>query len=472
MPDPVEAMLGARRGFTIAAAGCGKTELLGRIVADGRSGRQLLLTHTHAGVAAVRKRLNDMSVPSSKYHLDTIAGWCLRYGASYPAISGVRRDAEAEPDWDAAYPGADRVLRTSLGKRVLSASYDGVLVDEYQDCSCRQHSAIEAMASCLPCRGVGDPLQSVFGFRGDPCVPWPTIRSDFSILEDLRFPWRWQREGRNGALGHWLADARCELETRGRVHIAEDAPVTWIRDEGDHTATWAAACRDLGAPGESSVAILQWPNQCIDLAKRLGGRWPVVERFDDPDMLTLAASLAVATGPQAVGLLFRFLAPRMTGISTDLRRIVEAIEQGRAMSRFSTHLGHLARLEVMASHPTPEAILAVLDGFLDERPWWLYRYECVYQLRSALRECRGSPLTDLSDAAAEARTRARHRGRRTHRRTIGTPLLVKGLEFDHAAVMWEPQHFSLEGLYVALTRASKSLTIVSRSRTLVPSRQR
>ena len=66
--------------------------------------------------------------------------------------------------------------------------------------------------------------------------------------------------------------------------------------------------------------------------------------------------------------------------------------------------------------------------------------------------------------------RARHHGRQAHRRTIGTPLLVKGLEFDHAVLLWEPDHLSVEGLYVALTRASKSLTIVSRSRMLLPER--
>jgi DNA helicase-2/ATP-dependent DNA helicase PcrA len=74
----------------------------------------------------------------------------------------------------------------------------------------------------------------------------------------------------------------------------------------------------------------------------------------------------------------------------------------------------------------------------------------------------------LPDAVAAARTRARHRGRQPHRRTIGTPLLVKGLEFDHAVLLCEPDHLSVEALYVALTRASKSLTIVSRSRTLIP----
>lgn len=468
VPDHVEAMLGADRGFTIAAAGCGKTELLGRIVANESSGRQLLLTHTHAGVAAVRKRLNDMKVPASKYHLDTIAGWCLRYGASYPSISGLQPDAEAAPDWEAAYPGAEMVIRTSLGERVLTESYDGVLVDEYQDCSCRQHRVIEAMARCIPCRGVGDPLQSVFRFREDPCVTLAQIRRDFSIQEDLRHPWRWMKEGGNGVLGAWLAEARRELEASGRLFISHDAPVSWIEDVGDSATTWTAACRDMGAPGESSVAILKWPNQCIDLAKRLGGRWPVIEKFDDPDMLAMVSQLAEADGRQAVGLLFEFMAPRMTGISTDLRRLVAAIQQGRATGRFSKHLGHLSRLETMAAALSPETILAALEGMLAEHDWSLYRYECVYQLRAALRECRGGSVADLPDAAAEARTRARHRGRRTFRRTIGTPLLIKGLEFDHAALLWEPRHLSLEGLYVAITRASKSLTIVSRSRSLVP----
>lgn len=461
-------MLGTRRGFTIAAAGCGKTELLGQIMASGDSGRQLLLTHTHAGLAAVRKRLSDLGVPAGKFHVDTIAGWCLKYGAAYPCISGLQPDAEAQPDWDEAYPGAEKVLATRLGQRVLVESYDGVLVDEYQDCSCRQHRVIEAIARCLPCRGVGDPLQSVFGFS-DPCVPWGTIRSDFSVLEDMRYPWRWQREGRNSALGLWLSDARLELESQRRVHISDDAPVNWIRHDGDHAAAWADACRYLGEPGESSVAILKWPNQCIELAKRLGGRWPIVERFDDPDMLALASNLANASGRQAVGLLFRFLGPRMTGVSTDLRRIVDAIEHGRPTGRFSTHLGHLEHLRAMAADLSPESILTALEGILAESAWWLYRRECVCQLRAALRECRGGTVEDLQDAAAEARTRARHRGRRTHRRTIGTPLLIKGLEFDHAAVLWEPQHFSLEGLYVAITRASKSLTVVSKSRDLVPS---
>ena len=469
----VEAMLSSPRAFAVAAAGCGKTELLGQLVADQRSGRQLVLTHTHAGVAAIKRRLADMSVSHDKFHLDTIAGWCLRYGAAYPTISGYHPGAESDPDWTATYPGAERVCRTALGRRILSASYDGVLIDEYQDCSVKQHALVSALAECLPCRGVGDPLQTIFGFRNDPVVLWTTIQSDFEVMSDaLTEPWRWRREGRNTALGQWLVDARRQLETTGRLVVADDAPVTWVQ----HNATvqppeaWAPTCWKANAlTNETVVAILKWPNSCKNLAKAMGGRWPIVERFDDPELLRLGAKLVGADGPTVVEVLVEFVSERMTAMGTALKTAVQAIKAGRGVSRISKHRDHADRLSSLASAPTPGNALAWLEGVLAHKnEWWLYRRECVFQFREALRHCPGDTFTELPDMIAAARIRARHRGRPTHRRTIGTPLLLKGLEFDHAIVLLEPSHLSLQELYVALTRASKSLTIVSRSRTLVP----
>jgi hypothetical protein len=469
--EAVEAMLDSRRAFAVAAAGCGKTELLGKLVADNRSGRQLVLTHTHAGVAAIKKRLVDMRVPREKFHLDTIAGWSLRYGAAYPVISGFRPGAEADPDWVAAYPGAEKVCRSALGKRVICESYDGVLIDEYQDCSLKQHALVRVLGECIPYRGVGDPLQTIFGFRDDPVVPWNTIQTDFDVLDSaLREPWRWRRPGRNAQLGEWLVEARRQLETTKRLVIPDDAPVTWVQHDngGDPPEAWAAACRDTEAPNETVVAILKWPNNCKALARRLGGRWPIVERFDDPDLLKLGVKLADADGPTAVSELVEFVAERMTEMGSELRPMVEAIKAGRGTARFSKHREHAARLDALAKEPTPANALVWLEGALAHREWWLYRRECVHQLRAALRECVDGDFTKLPDTVAAARTRARHRGRHTHRRTIGTPLLVKGLEFDHVVLLWEPDHLSVQGLYVALTRASKSLTIVSHSRTLIP----
>lgn len=112
-----------------------------------------------------------------------------RHGVAYPAISGFHDGAEADPDWINTYPGTEKVCRSALGKRVIRESYDGVLIDEYQDCSLKQHALVSALGDCIPCRGVGDPLQTVFGFRDDPVVPWTTITTDFDVLDcGLRDP--------------------------------------------------------------------------------------------------------------------------------------------------------------------------------------------------------------------------------------------------------------------------------------------
>src|SRR5712664_1999310 len=77
-----------RLGSIVAAAGCGKTEQIANAT-HLSGGRRLILTHTHAGVDVLRQRLRKLNVPRSKFRLDTIAGWCLRYAASFPARSGL-----------------------------------------------------------------------------------------------------------------------------------------------------------------------------------------------------------------------------------------------------------------------------------------------------------------------------------------------------------------------------------------------
>ena len=55
-----------------------------------------------------------------------------------------------------------------------------------------------------------------------------------------------------------------------------------------------------------------------------------------------------------------------------------------------------------------------------------------------------------------------------HKRTLGTTLLLKGLEFDHVIVLDADKLRKKEDLYVALTRAKKSLTILSHSGVIRP----
>src|ERR1700756_2059458 len=78
-------------GSMIAPAGCGKPEQIA-LSTQIAGGRRLILTHTHAGVDALRKRLKKHKVPSDKCRVETIAGWCLRYALSFPKRSGLACD--------------------------------------------------------------------------------------------------------------------------------------------------------------------------------------------------------------------------------------------------------------------------------------------------------------------------------------------------------------------------------------------
>jgi len=97
----------------------------------------------------------------------------------------------------------------------------------------------------------------------------------------------------------------------------------------------------------------------------------------------------------------------------------------------------------------------------------LYRREAWRDMLRALAiVAAGSELT-VAQAIGSIRNRTRIAGRAHDDRIISRPLLIKGLEFDHAVVL-NPERYSATELYVALSRSRKSLTVVSSQRYLNP----
>ena len=105
-----EQFAAARRAIVVALAGCGKTELIVRAIGTELHTRDLVLTHTHAGVRAVAERLRQVRIAPSRYRLDTIAGWALRISASYPTLSGLTVSEPERMQWDEVCAAATRVL--------------------------------------------------------------------------------------------------------------------------------------------------------------------------------------------------------------------------------------------------------------------------------------------------------------------------------------------------------------------------
>ncbi len=93
-----------------------------------------------------------------------------------------------------------------------------------------------------------------------------------------------------------------------------------------------------------------------------------------------------------------------------------------------------------------------------------YRRDLLNRLLQILKlHCENAEMT-IIEAGKVYQRDMRHMGRPTrHKKLIGTTLLVKGLEFDHAVIL-DADSLDAKDLYVAMTRGTKSLTIIGSGR--------
>jgi len=448
------------RALVVAPAGCGKTELIVDAVSCSRECRMLILTHTHAGVRALLDRLRRKGVPRNRYSVDTIAGWALRYATAFPSLSGIQSEMPMGQDWQTVYGAASRALSARTVRRVVRLSYGGVFVDEYQDCKQSQHNLILSIAELLPCRVVGDPLQGIFNFGAEPEVDWVhKVEVAFEKIGELTFPWRWKRPGQNGVLGEWLLDARRQLLAGSRLNLA-DAPIQWIESTPENTRK---ACLSHNAKEmESIVAICRFPKDAYTLAKCLKGRLRCMEEVECKDLLRFAKTIGETTGSGRSLAIIDFASTCMTRVSSELGSIRKCLLNGKVPTA-AQHRKHPAIVNALLEasrtpelYPAAAAMKAIeaLSGAV------MFRRELYREMQKTIAS--NLPNEKLENTAWRIRDAARRYGRRIEPRCVSRTLLVKGLEFDHAIVP-KADELDTRNLYVALTRASKSLTVLSKT---------
>jgi superfamily I DNA/RNA helicase len=210
MAEPEFDLLAIERGAITAPAGCGKTQLIADAL--GRHSRPkpiLVLTHTNAGVAALRARLDKAGVSQGRYRLATLDGFAMRLISTFPKRSGhdpaILDLASPKTDYPAIRDAAVAMLEAGHLDDVLPATYARLFVDEYQDCSLVQHALAVAMAAVLSICVLGDPMQAIFGFNGNPLVDWDEdVQGAFGQVGELSTPWRWINAGeKTSANGYW-----------------------------------------------------------------------------------------------------------------------------------------------------------------------------------------------------------------------------------------------------------------------------
>ena len=451
----------------VLPAGAGKTELIARATqfASATSGRQLILTHTHAGVDALRARLARLGVPSQSYKLTTIAGWALKWAVHYPSVSGLRTTEPAKDEWDAVYEGARRVLENPHLASSVRESYGGGFVDEYQDCTSHQHSLSLALAQLVPLRVLGDPLQGIFGFAGESILWSRDVEPSFEPLGVERHSWRWADS--NPELGEWLLELRRALLEGEPIDLAT-APIRWTAAVSP--ASQVLASKSVADDKDASVvAVLKWSSQCHSLAKKLGGDFSSMEELEGKALLKCAEAIDMATsGCQVAAVLIGITRECITGLPATMKTMQTNLEADRhpRVTASTRHVPIVRASIEIAESPTPANILAAAERFEAIPNTFVHRRELWRAIKRSLAVQRDEGLNATREAAVIVRNRTRENGRAAQQRTVSRTLLVKGLEYDHAVLLDAGLLDDAKNFYVAATRGRRTLHVLSKKRVL------
>lgn len=118
-------------------------------------GVELILTHTHAGVDSIRRKILSFKPSNKNFHIETIDGFILRYVLNYPHTSNWKGTLD-DIDWPKVRACGVSLFKKEFIKQVIKKSFSGLYVDEYQDCCEEQHLIALEIASVLPIRILGD----------------------------------------------------------------------------------------------------------------------------------------------------------------------------------------------------------------------------------------------------------------------------------------------------------------------------
>jgi AAA domain len=461
----------------VMPAGAGKTHLLAasaKHVVDG-GGKVLVITHTNAGVHAVAARLKRFGVTTA-VQVTTITSLAFRLARAYPVLGERIVPRVMVPDDSQVYVrAATRVLEGAHIQAVLRASYTHVLVDEYQDCNTEHHAMVLKIKEAVSDVGVfGDPLQAIFGFSEE-LPDWHEVLREFPEHSGITpEPRRWA--GHNEALGAWLFDVRPHL-VAGKVLQLDNSKyppgVRFTDISGNYQGVSNAARAALSHPADESVLVICARHAASgrSIAGQLDGLYTVMEEVAGSFIGGWLTKLLNAEPVGYASWLFDF-----TKKCHAKSGILDPDPLGKCYGRGETGgrlLGTSAKrepvriaieaLDRVVAKPTLGELAAAMDVIPNSPGIRLHSHEAWYDAKTAIRgaAAQGGDKSLLHTELAKVRDSLRHAGRRERRRIISRTLLVKGLDYDHVIIADAGNHTEVNDLYVALTRARKSVHILA-----------
>lgn len=403
-----------------------------------------------------------------RYRLATIDGWAMHLIATFPARAGHNPAilTSSKPNYDAVHVAAWNLLDAGHVDDVVGSSYSRMLVDEYQDCSPKHHAILMRLSELIPTAVLGDPLQAVFEFRPGAVVAWADVQTWFTPTGELSTPWRWINAGAR-ELGEWLLGARETLLRGEQLQIDGIRRVTWVELDGVRDADLRQGAAEHVPPdGPGSVLVIEEsknPAGQRRVARQVHGA-TAVEAADLRDLMDFAETWVVGS-PDALKRLATFGGTVMRNVDVArLMRRMESLRSGAAQIAANEVEMLALRFIEAPSHEIAANILESMARSPDRMPHRPVMHRACLR---ALRSCDGNDGNTFRDAALRERETNRTLVRPIKGRSVGSTLLLKGLEADAVVVLYADQ-LDAKNLYVAMTRGSRSIVLCARTSVLRP----
>ena len=448
----------------IAPAGHGKTEMLVEIV-ERSVGRLLLLTHTNAGVDAIKKRMKKKNISSDRYNVETIASFCIKWCTSYCSICNIDKSlspidkGQASAYYSQFYLGAITLFSKSWIGTVLRATYSRVIVDEYQDCTLEHHNIMLQVCKHLPLIAFGDPMQSIFSFAG-PLVDWNNL--EYPIVDIKTHPWRW--ETTNVQLGRYLSELRNFLIpysncSNCKIKIPTTKDVKIISFANANMYKLLPQIKDYA----SVIYVSKWSKRQMNLCSEMGGIFQYDENQECPDLFNYAKLFDTSQGSELALNALSFANTCSTAVSVELKSYIERLKKNDIdFSRIQKHKDIGEAIIATATTSSYDSVYNLICSFDTKSEFKIYRKELYYEMIRSIKYAIEHNST-IFESANHIRKDAHLQKRYSKFKFLSSrTLLSKGLEFD-CVIIDTTDKLSVKDFYVAMTRARKKIFIISQS---------
>lgn len=493
-----EAFVKGKKTMLVAPAGYGKTHTIVECL-KYTYGRQLILTHTHAGVASIKEKIDKSNIKPAAYRIETISSFAQKYSNAF--YTGKDVPAQGEKGYHAfVVQKAKDIFSSPIVKKVIAASFSGLFVDEYQDCTKDQHNMISVLSDIIPTHILGDPLQGIFDFNGD-TVNFETDLDEFNKFPELAIPHRWYQEGNNSELGDILKIYRQQLKSVQPISLISN-PKSGLHvvtvnsgDFLDAQSTYRKGLNKLiknpeNNPDYDSLLIIvpeyqETKSNSVRIPKGdIKHRAQIRAHIDFSRSLTLLEAIDdksfYSIAKKADELIIGIVRAQKKYIKVR-RDVLDTIFNKTELDDWFNDIG-LKRKKSERDRHRSLNLQNIIDAFINN-PSTENLYEIVLEVKNGLKlkykrdEILSSFLRSLKDAGQsnisvceamkKGRNFIRRYGRKVHGKCIGTTLLTKGLEFDTVVILDAHRFDCPKHLYVALTRCCKKLIIFTEQTTLL-----